>query len=301
MQKMRRLFAALAAFFVMVLCVVPAAAADDSVQICYAPLQFDIFSGSLSDQSFPWMFNEFQPATNSEFSFDNGAVTGTYSLGLSDDAASCFFRFPMVAGDIGSTEVLTLKKAGEQFLSVNWLDSYVMLPSESDFDVLRVEISANLGIPGKRGSGAGSNEVYSYSYIPLQSTFIPDPETNVCYLGKWLHDLLNLHVQQRDYTYAYLNDLEIKIFISRNDVSTPGFLFAFKPNPNFPNFAFQWLAERKLPLTYTAAPDSFTFDWLVRSVDAFMTFELVPGFSLNAIFEVILAIGVVLWFIKLIH
>lgn len=297
---MRKVFSILAAVFLLGLCIVPAAAAEDSRQVCYAPLQFDTFSGSLSDQEFPWMFNSFQTASSSEFSLDNGVI-GSYSLNEWDDFASGSFKFPMVAGDIGATEVLTLKKAGDQFLNVNWLDSYQMLPFESDFDILRVEISANLGISGKRGAGDGSEEVYSYSYIPLQSTFVPDPETNICYLGEWLHDLLDLHAQQRDYTYAYLNDLEIKIYISRNDVSTPGFLFAFQPNPNFPNFAFQWLAERKLPLTYTAAPDSFTFDWLVHSVDAFMSFELVPGFSLNAIFEVILAIGVVLWFIKIIH
>ena len=42
-----------------------------------------------------------------------------------------------------------------------------------------------------------------------------------------------------------------------------------------------------------------TFNWLINSVEGFLEFEIAPGLSINKIFNIVLVIGVLLWFITL--
>lgn len=297
---MRRVFPILAAAFILALCVVPASALSNGDGYTYrAPVQFETFSGSLSDVAYTWPFNAMQQHTSeAAFSYDGGAVTGYQSFNESGDIATGFFSFPMVAGNIGATEVLTLEHYSDQIINKHYLEDFVLLPSECDLSILRVVISADLGYLETSPQGANASDFYKVSYSSFSGEFVPDPENNICYIGDWLYDMIDGCAAQYDFQYVNLTNLKVQVYVSRNDVSTPGFMVCFKPTANKVDSYYQWLFERKVSVKVYTDPNIDPFNWLLRSADAFLNFQLVPGFSLNKLFEVVLTIAVVLWFIK---
>lgn len=61
-----------------------------------------------------------------------------------------------------------------------------------------------------------------------------------------------------------------------------------------------WFAYLDLTHTTVQYSDVNFFDWLLDSVNAFLNFELFPGFSINRLMQVILIIGLLFWFLKVV-
>lgn len=99
-----------------------------------------------------------------------------------------------------------------------------------------------------------------------------------------------------DYDIMLLEDVSIKVYFDQADLDA-GFTVEAKASAAYPNYVGRWLGSQTVAITTESGFNMA--GWIVNSLGAFLEFEFIPGFSLNAIFAIIFVIAIVLVLIKL--
>ena len=98
---------------------------------------------------------------------------------------------------------------------------------------------------------------------------------------------------------VYMKDIEIDISFYVTDPDADKALTFRVSGAETGDYFALWFTKQKLAVSITGSSTPNMFDWLLDSVNAFLDFEIVPGFSINRIFYIVLVIGILMWFIKL--
>ena len=118
-------------------------------------------------------------------------------------------------------------------------------------------------------------------------------------IGEAISDYTNLYSG----SYAFLQNVTISLSFNYSSSEFARFRTVIPLGPKPSAYREFWFSSQKLTYSLSdsgAVSNSFNmFDWLVDSANAFLELEIAPGFSINMIFYIVLVIGVLFWFIKL--
>lgn len=302
---MRKFLVVITVVFILGLSVIPAFAAEKTDLSYSTVLSFDSISGSLSSREFPWPFNSTKLGVyREEFSLGDDMFYGDYTSTDYDSGNQIWphFYFPLVAGSVGSLEVLTLSSNGIQVVPRGHLDGgFDIVANVDDLAISSVVISGCVEIIETVTDGNSGNTKYSTSFRSFQRSF--HPSGNVARIGDWLNQCLNSIPEIDGQYYVLLQELKVQLHCIRQSVSTPEFSVYSAISPNRYGVE-QWLYQYDLKKTVTVVQNGVAdFDlttWLSSSVGGFLSFEIAPGFSLDKILYLFLVVAVLLWFLKLI-
>lgn len=304
---MRKIFVFFAVILILTLSVVPAFA-DSSDHILYYPvLNFDSVYGSEFHIDFIWPFNSFELGMNdAAFSLYDSLFYGSVSTTDSTSSAvmNGSFTTPTVAGSNGAVTTLTLSKVNPQVVPRGYLgsaNSYEIFTSASDLLISSVRLSGWVRTIESQSVSGSSDEEYSLVLYGFDQTF--ECSDNVARIGNWLNDCLNDISEIDGQYYVLLEQLVVEINVSRQSVATPTFYISSHLSPNVRDLV-QWSSQYDLKKDVVNIDGgSATFDvttWLSGTVGSFLDLEFAPGLSINKILYVILVVGVLLWFVKII-
>lgn len=102
--------------------------------------------------------------------------------------------------------------------------------------------------------------------------------------------------------YAYIDKLTVRVVFNEG-ASLSGFYFSSVPPslaPTTNSFGYYWqqIPSYREEIIIDNTPNVDFTSWLVTAVGGFLDFELFPGFSISAVLSVVLAMSVVLLFLK---
>ena len=298
---MRRLVILFLAVLIIGLSVVPAfAAIDHTLYDYHSLLSFDCMYGSLDPGlKIDWPFNYVQPGlSKQEFSLASGVVIGDISSTNNQvgNIVNASFYMPTVAGNLGRSVTFTLNGESSQVIPRGYLseDSCFMISADiSKLKLSSVRISGVVKTFDKEVSL--NDEKHTVVSIGFDQTF--DCPNNAARISKNLNECLNGISEINGYYYVLLEDLSVEITCVRTDVDTPEFILSEEITLNKYG-TNQWYSQYELK-TNIVGPDQNLTTWLMNSVEAFLNFELLPGFSFSFLLQIILVVGLLLWFIKL--
>ena len=98
---------------------------------------------------------------------------------------------------------------------------------------------------------------------------------------------------------VYLKDVQIDINFYLSDPDYDKALTFRVSGAEYGDYYAIWFTKQKLAVSTVSSSDIDYFDWLLDSVNAFLDLEIVPGLSINRLFYIVLIIGILLWFIRL--
>lgn len=205
------------------------------------------------------------------------------------------------------------------------IESTITLPGDCNKFSFFLDTKFNMGVSGATfalpvGSAFISNiRIWGFIYEPVlvgdtyelkytqfnrEWSFPYDLEFTTFQLGTYLRSAVDRGGSAAEFCYA-----NCRIEITLHDIYVPGgidcFVYAHVAedgeDPYAEPFFVQWFNFIKLKHTSTTVAPAGFFDWLLNAVNAFLNFQILPGFSMNSIFYVVLVIAVVLAVVKIMH
>lgn len=139
-------------------------------------------------------------------------------------------------------------------------------------------------------------------YNSVSGVLYPNANGSIL-LGQGLYDLLVANGYAGD-SLLLLSDLTVNFkFNPSSDNTTPSVLLSAATSTFDPDLLFgQWVSELGIVVPDSSV-DASGFNlgtWLANSVNGFIKAEIFPGFSIDKIFYIILVVGLLLWFFKVI-
>ena len=281
---MRKLFVILITVFLLGLCVIPAFASTASPdEQVFSPLYIEGITNSATSESYPFPYNTITPDTQqTEFSIGNG-LYGDYAY-LSDGSVYGTFYMPEFQGYVHGFSVVMYAAAPQVINEIDLNSWEIGLPAENPN--VDVTVQFNLLEPVVHG-----NE-YRVNVKPIKITV--DLERTRARIGNYMASQI-----PDTYDYVMISDLVITIRFRTNTLPINQLSVSYNERV-VPASYNEYIRERHLTFEqYKEFPGMF--DWLKDSVQSVLDLEIVPGLSLNGIFEVIVTVLVVFWLLKLLR
>lgn len=305
---MRRVFPIIAALVILLSCAVPAfASSDGSGRVYYAsiPFQYITVNGNgISGGPYEWVMAYGNIPTEQTVYFSMGGTQGyggqirdgKYYGQISGGSAGLvgYFHFDSNSITLSAKNVMIQTDALNYGYSIGLNDGTGFIRSLS--------ITATAVVPVVNESG----KYVVYEQTSSKVFTLNGLSVNV---ASCLLEVL----EQLDYyyfsNYVFLTDLKVTVTGSYEVSET---LHEWKVscpfnalNTQYPSFT-SWLEEipnggsvEQLPPTAGESDGSYFGDFLGGTISAFLNTELFPGFSFGTIFYIVLAVGILLWFITL--
>jgi hypothetical protein len=224
------------------------------------------------------------------------SASSTFLSGLND----VFGYQSQFVGDAFET-VLYLGSAFSFKLSCGdyfWSQDTVFMLQDAFDEIFRI---SSVTISGKRMNVEAGSSSYSLAAYSFTNTF------SVNSRSVDFNDLIRKAIGNIEAfgSLVYIQDLEITVNIVLDDGLSSGTnigLYFTVSQAKYPNYFRQWFNLHPFSFNFIVeeVQPGNMFDWLLSSVDAFLDFEIAPDFSFNELFWIVLVIGVILWFIKII-
>lgn len=276
-------------------------ASGTSDDIWYSALTFDTIEFIGSDDftyTVPFPFNSGSFGDIVNFSFCDDVIYGYQGLAEGDDEwfPSIYGRILLVPAspDIGFTQSVSLC-GGQQIINRSRVQDYYVSWSTDELLVDSVYLSGSYCYIDER------EDIPSYYGGKAVNFGFDVPVVNgIARVGKAIYDYF---YSESDMSYVFLDNIVLDLDYSRKSVDTASFDFNIptdgsnSPNShiNFPS----WMLQAKVSAPEPA--DDFNLGtWLAETVQGFIQVEIFPGFSIDKLFYVILVIGFMLWFFKVI-
>lgn len=256
---------------------------------CYACLQFDSFETPY--YSFPYPFNSASDSVH------------RYPFAFGDDIAVGFISYDGIdlTGYLNGLGGSWLKLySTSQLVRPSDLakkGSFLVYPGNEDMTLHYADISVSV-LSFDVASGT-SDHVAAYSDDLSMRVWCGD--NGSLNIGVCLSQLLDSYGYSDHFVMLY--DLCVTIPYSITDFGTPSIMMSCKTNNYEPDLFFQqWVYEQDIEVNSSGSSSSdFNLgSWLADCLTGFVQVEIFPGFSIDKIFYIILVIGVLLWFIKII-
>lgn len=169
------------------------------------------------------------------------------------------------------------------------------------------------GLDGQRLTGANIscsvvtlNDDWAFSnnvgaaYDDLSVLISPNANGTISF-SQGLYNLL-VNSGYSDDDRLLLSDLKITLTYEMDVVDSASLLISSHYTSFNPNLLFgQWVSDQALSIPDFSGDSGFNLGtWLSNSVNGFLEAEIFPGFSINKIFYIILVVGLLLWFFKII-
>ena len=257
----------------------------------YSVLQFDYIETKA--YKIPYPFNFASAGTISEpFNFGDAQIYG-YVHSAVNSASVDGYLIPLLYDEVTFYSSL-------QVVRLSALSSFY------DFHVAA-------GVVGQRLTGANIscsvvtlNDDWAFSnnvgaaYDDLSATISPNANGSLSF-SQGFYDLL-VKSGYSDQDLVLLSDLKIT-FTYEMDVIDSASIFISSSYTSFnPDLLFgQWVSDQGLSIPDSSGDSGFNLGtWLANSVNGFLEAEIFPGFSIDKIFYIILVVGLLLWFFKVI-
>lgn len=119
-----------------------------------------------------------------------------------------------------------------------------------------------------------------------------------CSLSKLIRDAVGDIYNYGD--IVFLQNVRITLNFYNDDPDTSSCMVVRVSEAEYSDYFTAWFDSCNLMKTviYQSNHPENIFKWLLDSVNAFLEFELIPGFTLNKIFYIAVVIGVLLWALK---
>lgn len=146
---------------------------------------------------------------------------------------------------------------------------------------------------------AFSNNVGA-AYDDLSARISPNANGTISF-SQGLYNLL-VNSGYSDADRLLLSDLKITLTYEIDVPDSASLLISSHYTSFNPNLLFgQWVSDQGLSIPDFSGDSGFNLGtWLSNSVNGFLEAEIFPGFSINKIFYIILVVGLLLWFFKII-
>ena len=260
----------------------------------YSVLQFDYIQ---SGWTIPCPFNFSAQGTQREpFEFLDFSVNGYVNL-ISGSSYMNGYLNALVEPDIcfySSLQVVRMKQLKETF-------SYSISPGFEEMHLGGADVSCT--VITLSDNAFNTDEVFAAHHDV--SGFIGPTANGSVNIGSGLYQILSEN-GFGDETLVLISDLTIRIPFYCDTTQTPNIFVSSFTTSLDPDLLFgQWVGYQGIvvPDAPTGSPDSTGFNlgtWLAESVSGFLKAEIFPGFSIDKIFYIVLVIGVLLWFFKVI-
>lgn len=298
---MRKVFPILAAAFVLMLCVVPAFAADDSGNPTFqvydyknASLPFDyviLNNGDRAGHIVNWPYNYWQPGVS--YSFSDSYCT-FWGGGSSDSfGASCVF---------GNSTSLSFVS------SMLFFNDFVDCVISSEYDNVRFTNVSVCGYVQVPQQGSYFEEYTIIEYLFDHSRELAAGGASAIDLDGILRSSVNDIIDSDSLILPANGSVSLRNVIITVDfyidtgVGASPVLFLSYPDRGYAgyNYLDLWLSGWELKTTVESPPVNVAVsDWLASSVGAFLSFEIAPGFSIDNIFWLAFILCFFLFFLKM--
>ena len=160
-------------------------------------------------------------------------------------------------------------------------------------------ILSSVTVSGTIYAVSSSKDSGEYQIIPLvfMDEFVVNSST--CNLSKLIRDAVGLDIYTfGDIVYFHNVSITLNFYADSPDVPV-GLCFRVSKATAKNNFS-AWFASCNLVRTvvYNSTHPQNIFKWLLDAVNAFMEFEIIPGFTLNRLFYIVVVIGLLFWAFK---
>lgn len=245
-------------------------------------IPFPFSSGLLGGEIIPYSFG------------DNQGELGYGYQGTTSDISPLLvgsLTLPSLSNDIGASSLITFK-GGNQVVDLQSIkgftisfDNSKLRVSQASYTVTYYDVVANTDTDYYESK---SSAVTNYLNVVNDDIFVGDAISS--YFG--------------DRDYLFIAFIRIDIYFERLTSATTRFEFEIPTGSMryMPSYFRDWLDDQDAVITEEYFNPAYfnPTSWLNTAIGSFLSFEILPGFSIDSIFYILLVIGVLIWFIRVV-
>lgn len=273
---------------VLALFVVPVGAVSNaSGRVVYSPIFFDYIGIGLNEEQNEWVFNSSQIGTYFA-SFNVGSASTGYG-GFVDCGDNFFDGTFYLSSSSGGRFVFGCDRS--QIVSIDSLNSLVLTGyNDTGTTYSNVEIECVI----QQVEHLPYSTSYSIKTVTNMRYF--DENVSVVELGKHIAEVISPYARGG---VVLLASCRIVIdYYNDEGFNEAGHQISYTPMNVRPTLG-AWFATQDVRAVADGGEPVNLFDWLLTSAEAFMAFEIGPGLSISEIITLVLVIGLLLWFVRL--